>query len=194
MAAEGIDVRAEAAHDAAADADAATDDPPAVGAGARTDADKKPGRWRVGRDHETTSTPTARIAPRRAHEAENARRTVARLENELADARRASLQRRRRRRNASRFVGERWRTSRRRAPRALPPRTPRAHFIFRTSSCTRDRMIYRLVTSRRCWADTRVWRFNTKPCQGRRGGVGVRGGRDCADGGVRAGYSHAVFT
>ena len=62
MAAEGIDVRAEAAHDAAADADAATDDPPAVGAGARTDADKKPGDG-ASDATETTSTPTARIAP-----------------------------------------------------------------------------------------------------------------------------------
>ena len=88
MAAEGIDVRAEAAHDAAADADAATDDPPAVGAGARTDADKKPGDGASDATTRPRPPPPPGSPPRRAHEAENARRTVARLENELADARR----------------------------------------------------------------------------------------------------------
>jgi len=88
MAAEGIDVRAEAAHDAAADADAATDDPPAVGAGARTDADKKPGDGASDATTRPRPPPPPGSPPRRAHEAENARQTVARLENELADARR----------------------------------------------------------------------------------------------------------
>ena len=88
MAAEGIAVRAEAAHDAAADADAATDDPPAVGAGARTDADKKPGDGASDATTRPRPPPPPGSPPRRAHEAENARRTVARLENELADARR----------------------------------------------------------------------------------------------------------
>ena len=165
MAAEGIDVRAEAAHDAAADADAATDDPPAVGAGlepTRTRSQAMARRTRP-RDH---VHPHRQDRPRGVlmrRKTPGGRSRDSRMNSRTLDA---VSQRRRRRRNASRFVGERWRTSRRRAPRALPPRTPRAHFIFRTSSCTRDRMIYRLVTSRRCWADTRVWRFNTKPCQG----------------------------
>ena len=93
MAAEGIDVRAEAAlateatGDDAADAGAgaATDDPPAR---VRTDADGMP---REGASNASTGRrppPPPGSPPRRDREADDARRTVARLEAELADARR----------------------------------------------------------------------------------------------------------
>jgi hypothetical protein len=91
MAAEGIDVRAEAAvateaaRDDAADADAARDDPPA---GARTHADRMSGEGASDATTRRRPPPPPGSPPRRDREADDARRTVARLENELADARR----------------------------------------------------------------------------------------------------------